>query len=252
MMQKNLNLQQEENKMIKIYVCDDDSSFLKIIENKINVCILESRFDDFDYDIILFDNPNTAIRKINENQPDIIFLDIDMPEINGFNIAKKISENHKDTIVIFVTSHDNYVFSSLRYRPFRFIRKTYISQELNEALKSALNELVCRNKYLELGAKYFNEKIFLSNIIYFESKRNYAEITTDSGQKYLYRSTISKLEENLKVYGFVKIQAAFLVNMKHIHNIIKNTVIMDNGLEFIISRRLINDVKLKYSKYLRE
>ena len=101
---KKLNLQQEENKMIKIYVCDDNSSFLKIIENKINVCILESRFDDFDYDIILFDNPKTAIRKINENQPDIIFLDIDMPEINGFNIAKKISENHKDTIIIFVTS----------------------------------------------------------------------------------------------------------------------------------------------------
>ena len=154
--------------------------------------------------------------------------------------------------LLFLLQVDNYVFSSLRYRPFRFIRKTYISQELNEALKSALNELVCRNKYLELGAKYFNEKIFLSNIIYFESKRNYAEITTDSGQKYLYRSTISKLEENLKVYGFVKIQAAFLVNMKHIHNIIKNTVIMDDGLEIIISRRLINDVKLKYSKYLRE
>lgn len=177
--------------MIKIYICDDDPDFLKIIKKAVDNCILNSQFNDFEYDVVLFDDPNTTIKKINENQPNIIFLDIDMPKTGGFDIAENIGENQSDTIIIFVTSHDNYVFSSFRYRPFRFIRKTHLLEELDEALESALQELLCGNKYLELESKYFNEKILLSNIIYFESKRNYAEITTASGQKYMYRSTIS-------------------------------------------------------------
>ncbi len=238
--------------MIKIYICDDNSDFLKTIENKINACILSGRFADFEYGVNTFTDPDVAVKRIKENPPDIIFLDIDMPGTNGFDIASDISRNNPDIIIIFVTSHDNYVFSSLQYRPFRFIRKSYVAEELSEALNSALKELICRNRYLKLGSKYFNEKIFLSNIVCFESKRNYAEITADDGQKYMYRSTISKLEDKLGIYGFVRVQAAFLVNMKHIHGIVKNSVIMDNGLEINISRRLVNDVKSEYSKYLRE
>lgn len=247
-----MNYNYLEGTMIRIYICDDDSYFLKTIEDSINKCILESRFNDFQYEIEAFNNPGIAIDRIKENTPEIIFLDIDMPEINGFNIAKEISEINKDAIIIFVTSHDNYVFTSLRYRPFRFIRKTCFSKELNEALKSAIKELVCNNKYLELGSRYFNEKILLKDIVCFESKRNYAEITTLTGQKYMFRSTISALEKEYMVYGFVRIQAAFLVNMRHIKSIVKNTVILVNGLKIDISRRLINNVKIEYAKYLRE
>lgn len=237
--------------MVRILICDDDKTFLSQFELKIKNIISKSRFNDFEYDIISFNNPETALRRINENPPDIIFLDIDMPEINGFNIAKNISENSKDTIIIFVTSYDNYVFSSFKYQPYRFLRKSHIYNELPEAVLSALNTLLCKSKYIELGSKYFNERILISDIIYFESKGNYAQITVQSGEKYMYRSTISNLENQLKIYDFIRIHAGYLVNMKHIDKIHKNIVYLSDGEQIGISRKFCNDVKYDFAEYLR-
>lgn len=238
--------------MIKIYICDDDAIFLEKAKNKISDCITNSRFNDFEYEIRSFNNPHIILKKYAEENPDIIFLDIDMPEINGFNIANEINEQSGETLIIFITNYDNYVFTSFRYRPFRFIRKSHISSEIAEALNSALNEILCKSKYLELGSKYFNEKVFLSNIISIESKHNYAEITTDNGDKYRYRSTLSKLEDDLKDFDFVRVHAAFLVNMKHIQKIKNDTILLSNGEQINISRRLHKQVCKLYSGYMRK
>jgi DNA-binding LytR/AlgR family response regulator len=174
-----------------------------------------------------------------------------MPKINGFNIAGEINRRSDDTLIIFVTNYDNYVYTSIKYRPFRFIRKSKIAVEIKEALRSALNEIIYKNKYLELGVKYFNEKIFLSDVIYIESKRNYAELNATNGEKYKYRSALSKLEDELKSYDFVRIHAGYLVNMRHIHLIKDDVITLSNGEQLNISRRLHKSVLEQYREYMR-
>ena len=134
--------------MIKIYICDDDLDFLSKIKYQINDCISKGKFGDFEYEITDISNPVSALQKIKTETPDITFLDIDMPNVNGFNVADEINRQCPDTLIIFVTNYDNYVYTSIRYRPFRFIRKSHISTEINEALNSALNEIICKNRYL--------------------------------------------------------------------------------------------------------
>lgn len=238
--------------MIKIYICDDDLDFLCKIKYQINDCISKGKFGDFEYEITDISNPVSALQKIKTETPDITFLDIDMPNVNGFNVADEINRQCPDTLIIFVTNYDNYVYTSIRYRPFRFIRKSHISTEINEALNSALNEIICKNRYLELGSKYFNEKIFLSNIISIESNHNYAEIITDSGNKYKHRCTLSKLEDELKDFDFVRVHSGFIVNMRHIQLIKQNTVQLSNGITVDISRRLHKQVCERYSEYMRK
>lgn len=238
--------------MIKIYICDDDEKFLIQTENIINESITNGRFNDYEYEIRSYNNSNIALQKCSDEKPEIVFLDIDMPNVNGFNIASEINAQSSDTLIIFVTNYDNYVYTSFRYRPFRFIRKSHITLEISEALDSALNEILCKSKYLELGSKYFNEKVFLSNIVCIESKHNYVEITTDNGEKYRYRSTLSKLEDDLKDFDFVRVHAAYLVNMRHIELIKQDTVQLSNGEQVSISRRLHKRVYELYSRYMRK
>lgn len=238
--------------MINILICDDNEKFLSLIKNSISQIILSEKFADLEYKISCFNNSSAAFQLCADCAPDITFLDIDMPEINGFNIANAINEKNKNAIIIFVTNFENYVYTSFRYRPFRFIRKSHIDAELSEALQSALNELLCKNKLLELGSKYCNEKIFISDVIYFESKRNYAEIVCKNGNRYLYRSTLSDLEKSLMCFDFLRVHAAYLVNMRCIKKLHKNTVELCSGDILNISRRLYSQVYKSYSEYLRK
>ena len=232
-------------------MCDDDSVFLDRLQNRVQNYIVKSKYGDYDFKIESFNNPNKALQKCKEENPNIVFLDIDMPEVNGFNIAKDINDSNNNTIIIFVSSHDNYVYTSLRFKPFRFLRKSHISNEISEALNSALTETINKDQFLELGSKYFNERVFLSEILYFESKRNYAELTTLDNRKLLYRSTLKKMENELKPFYFVRVHSAFLINMKHIKHIEHEFVKLTNDEKIRISRRMYSQLINAYSIYMR-
>lgn len=237
--------------MINVLVCDDNKEFLLSLKKEIDKIILSDKYGDFEYKISCFSSSESALRFCEKTGLDIAFLDIDMPNVNGFELAKAIHSHNAEALIIFVTSYDNYVYSSLRYRPFRFIRKSHMNIELSEALQSALDEILFENKFLDLGSKYFNERILISDIVYFESKRNYAETVCKYGKKYMYRSTLSDLENNLKGFGFIRVHAAYLVNMRYIVRIDKSSVELPGGVKINISRRLYPQAYKAYSEYLR-
>ena len=241
----------EMKNMVNILICDDNEVFLSTIQRKIKEIISLGKFGDIDCDIQCFSNVNIALNYCDEQKPDIAFLDIDMPELSGFDIADTIHEQNSNAIVIFVTDYDNYVYSSFKHKPFRFIRKEYINTELPEALNSALNDLVSQQQFITLGNKDFNKKIFASNIIYFESRKNYVEIICFDGNRYTYRSTISDLEQQFAPYFFVKIHAAYIVNMKYIQKIDKNEIELCNGEKINISQKHYSQVHKAFAEYLR-
>jgi len=237
---------------MNIVICDDDQQLLSVINQSIRDLLVKSSFSDFDYNIEMFNNSANALKYCSTNEISIVFLDIDMPGMNGFDVAEILKQNKKDIIIIFISSFDNYVYTSLKFRPFRFIRKSHLKKELSEALYSALQEILYNNKFIVLGNKYYNKKVFLSNIIYFESNRNYAEIVCLDGEKYLYRESIKNLEKMYFKDRFIRIHSGFIVNMKCIKRIHKSTVLLENGTELNISRTYLNNVRNEYAKYIRE
>ena len=237
--------------MIKIIICDDNKIFLSKIQEKIKFEIAIGKFGDIEYDISVFSSVNAAMNYCIEQNPDIAFLDIDMPESSGFDIADTIHNQNSNAIVIFVTDYDNYVYNSFKHKPFRFIRKEYVNNELPEALGSALNDLLSQQQFIILGNKDFNKKIFAADIVYFESKKNYVEIVCFDGNKYTHRSTMSSLESKFVPYFFIKVHAAYIVNMRYIQKIDKNEIELCNGKKINISQKNYSQVHKAFAEYLR-
>ncbi len=238
--------------MINILICDDEKSFVDLIENKIKKIIINGKFCDFQYDFILKNDSTKAIDFCINNEVDIAFLDIDMPGINGFDVASILNEKQKNTKLIFVSNFDHFVYTSLKFRPFRFIRKSVIDGELKEAFNSAMNDILTRDGFLILGSKYFNEKLFFSDILFIESKGNYVEISATTGEKFLHRTTLGTLVDSLVDYDFVRIHSGFVVSMSKIKFIKSDIVELQNGTTLKISRKYITDVKEKFYDYLRK
>lgn len=237
---------------MNIVICDDDKQLLSIIDSSIRELLIKSPYSDFEYNIEAFNNSSQALKYCLSNDVNIAFLDIDMPGMNGFDVAETLHQNHKSLLIVFISNYDNYVYTSLKFKPFRFIRKSHLKEELGEALYSALKEILFKNKFLVLSNKYYNQKVFLSDIMYFESKRNYAEIVCFNGERYLYRESIKNLEKAYSLDKFIRIHSGFLVNLKGIKRLYKNTVLLEDGTELNITRTHLKNVRNEYAKYIRE
>lgn len=237
--------------MITILICDDEKVFTDSIQEKLTNIISKGKYCDFQYNIVVENDPSRAIDFCINNIVDIAFLDIDMPGINGFDIAALLNSKLKNVKLNFVSNFDHFVYTSLKFKPFRFIRKSVVDKELKEAFESSLNEIVINDGFLILSDKNLNEKILYSDILYLESKGNYVEIFTNSGESYLHRTTLKLLYNDLCNYDFVRIHSGFIVSMRKIKFIKSDIVEMENGEELKISRKYSGELKEKFYKYLR-
>lgn len=129
--------------MIRIALCDDEPIFLD--EWRIS--------DGGGVRVEKFTSGEELLRSHNAQPFDAVFTDIDMPYPDGFSLAERIG----DTPIVFVTNHDELVYSSLRFRPFRFVRKSHLDEELPEVLSALRMELQRRSA----GRKF--RKCFLSH-----------------------------------------------------------------------------------------
>ncbi len=118
---------------MEIVICDDDELFNEIMSEKLSTVLNKNQIK---YNITTFFNGSELITALNDslNRFDVVFLDVDMPGVNGENIAQYINSSKASIPVIFVTNYDDFVFSSFKYRPFGFLRKSHVDSELEEAV----------------------------------------------------------------------------------------------------------------------
>ena len=123
--------------MLKIAVCDDNESFLETLKKIIS----ESARDYFkDIKVQCFNNGQRLLYQHKRLFFDVIFLDIDMPEFTGFDVAEILRKQRRDCYIIFVTNHNELVYGSMEFQPFYFIQKSSVSR-LNKDVVNVLNKL---------------------------------------------------------------------------------------------------------------
>lgn len=231
--------------MIGIAVCDDDKNFSERMK-----LLIEQYFTEQSAEInaAVF---NSGADFLSDNTDcDAVFLDIDMPNIGGFEIAEQLSE---DTLIIFVTTHDELVYSSLKFRPFRFIRKTYLEEELPEALKEINKEIAKRNASSKFVLQTKNGEALLnvSNIKYIEIYTHSIRVYTVSGEILECYGSLAAMEKQLNEFDFVRTHKSYLVNCRYIFSIEKNRIILDDKTEIPLSRYKADAVKSKFKNHLR-
>lgn len=231
--------------MIGIAVCDDDKKFSERMK-----LLIEQYFTEQSAEInaAVF---NSGADFLSDNTDyNAVFLDIDMPDMGGFEIAEQLSE---DTLIIFVTTHDELVYSSLKFRPFRFIRKTYLEEELPEALEEINKEIAKRGASSKFVLQTKNGEALLnvSNIKYIEIYTHSIRVYTVSGEILECYGSLAAMEKQLNEFDFVRTHKSYLVNCRYIFSIEKNRIILDDKTDIPLSRYKADAVKSKFKNHLR-
>ncbi len=235
--------------MITVSICDDDKEFLKKLSGKVKQYLNSYGTE---CEIKTYTDDTIIVEKIAET--DIVFLDIDMPKINGFEIAEGIYKGDRP-LIIFVTMHDELVYSSIKFRPFRFIRKTHIDEELSEAVGSGVKLITNQSAVQKLTVPTGDSEtaVNINNITYLEVLGHDVLIhLADGKQPMKSYGTLLSFEDQLADRGFIRAHKSFLVNLKYIYSIDSKDIILDDKTVIPMSRYKAESVKKKWGEYLRK
>ena len=238
--------------MIRVAICDDNKVMLEFISGKVDegMTLL-----DVAYEISKFECGANLISQHKEAPFDVVFLDIRLPDIDGFEAARLIKAEVERTHIIFVTTESNLVYESFDYHPYYFIPKgkpEYLAQKLRSVIEKLVNE-INGNWTICLDLPY-NEKKYLStdSIIYAASKSNYIDIVCKE-ETIRIRMKLNDLLEKLPSKSFVRIHNRCVLNMRYLGRIDsgRNKAVLYDETELDISRSYKADFTEKYKIFLR-
>lgn len=171
-----------------------------------------------------------------------VFLDIDMPNITGFQLSERIRDAGKNILIIYVTGHEDLVIQSFRYKPIGFVRKTHLKEELPFAIATLLSEYNKAEAFVQIRETRSNggtiHQIQVTKICTLESmkQKHLVELTLTDNQKIVTRGTLTEFSEMSEFNKFILINSGTLANME-LFNIIDDSAIFPNGKSIKISRR---------------
>lgn len=150
---------------------------------------------------------------------DVLFLDLELSgEMQGFDVANAVKAMDDKALVIFVTSHHQYVFDCFQCSPVWFLRKPVQPDELEQAYRHALHLLAQRRRTFTFSDSRQSLRLKSEDILYFESQSHNVRIHTTQGDAFSIRTTMKALEEQLGE-GFCRIHAAYIINLQHVTKI---------------------------------
>lgn len=237
---------------MEIVVCDDEIAFGNKLITQVKEVICNSDYSDDNFKFQYFSSPKDLLDYMHHHVIDILFLDISMPELNGFDIAQFCMEYYSDICLIFISNFEQQVYFSIRFSPFRFLCKSTYEQYLSEAVNAAVSKLLKENEYITISNYNNITTVKISHIIYVEKEKqkNYLSVHR-FGNTYRYRTTISAMSDILSSGGFIKISAGQLLNMKYISKIEDCSVVLTTGNRLNISKQYRSTLKQAFVKYMR-
>jgi DNA-binding LytR/AlgR family response regulator len=227
---------------INCLIIDDEPLAVNVIKNFIeeinNISVKET-----------FNNAIDALAFLKNNNVDLIFLDINMPLLNGLDFIKNLENK---PLIIVTTAYDEYAIKTyeldvLDYlvKPISFPRfikalnsasKTLVNTEIAENSKSATRPFT----FIKVDKKKM-KKIYLDEILVVESLRDYLKITTQTN-KYIIHSTLSNFTNLLPESNFIRIHRSFTIAIDKIDTVEGNSLEIE-GIRYVIGRSYIENVK---------
>ncbi len=205
-----------------------------------------------------------GIMAIKKFRPQLVFLDISMPKMNGFEMLSQIQD--LSFKVIFTTAYDNFAIKAFKVSAVDYLLKPIDAQELSAAIEKVNARMISEQSHATTNFLRDQMELFLENvqqsvqvfpnvavptlegmemvaaesIIYVESDSNYATCFFEDGRSLMVSKTLKYMEELLAQHNFVRIHRSYLINVNHMTRYIKGEggyVIMDNNQKLDVSRR---------------
>lgn len=233
--------------MIKALIIDDENRTRELIAKMIT---------SFGFDIEAIpagENVKSGIKAIEEIQPDIVFLDIQMPDGTGFDVLKSVK--NKDFEVIFITAHEEFAIKAIKFSALDYLLKPIDPSELRAAVEKAIKAIDEKKEETQFDALQYNiqpnqkrrlvlktqESVYvveLDEIIRCEADRNYTSFFLSGGKKILVSKTLKEYETLLTGHNFLRVQQSHLINLDYVDRYDKGNggcVVMKDGSEVPLS-----------------
>lgn len=233
---------------MKICICDDDLRIHDEIKQLIGEFFSKNDIPDFsDFST----GEDLLLHYSKGNEFDIIFLDIEMSEINGIETAEEIRKTSPEAIIIFVSSHKNYVFDAFRCEALHFLVKPIDRAEFNDVFNRAMNKYRSARNFMPLQWQNTRMNIKISDIYFVEGYRRHLKIHT-TNESFEAQGNISSAYEKLREHGFLLIHQGYLVNMQYIKRFNATDVVLENGAMVMMSARRRADALIIYNNFVRK
>ena len=230
---------------MRIAICDD----IEDVCNKIHKCLREITGD---ISIDCFCSGYDLLNSMNNENYDIVYLDIEMPGINGIETAEKLQKINHSVIIIFVSSYSCYITNAFRINAFQFLLKDNLTEEdivfeYKRAFERYKKEhyKYCVNQ--KTGISYF----VINSIAYIESANRHLYLKLLDGTSFEFRGKLDKEMQKLTPYNFIRVHESFLVNVSAISSLKTESLVLNTKLreKIPISRRYKENVLNAYNLY---
>lgn len=229
--------------MIKIVVCDDD---LYVAEELASLCEKYIEFNQLNAECV----HTTDTTELFAMRPDILFLDIEMPEINGIEVKNLLEEQGRETFVIFVSSHPDSMQEAFGKNVIGFLTKPVDLNQFEMVLDKAVDfSGSSRIVTLEDGSVVSSEKIVAIRV-----SGNYTDVSTTDGLVKNQRKTLKAWMNELEATGFIRISDSYVVNCRWVTRFSNDgkKVLVGDEISLKVSGRRIKECREKYTEYCKK
>ena len=238
--------------MLKVAILDDNQTALMISTSAVEAFLKEKNAE---YKLFSFSNPLNFLASAKEEKFDLSFLDIDMPEMNGLEVADQLSEIAKNGQIIFLSQREDLVFECLKFHPFGFIRKSKLIDDfslmMNQWYQTISNAESDETK-IDFIDKTKTISFKIKEIVYIEGDRNYQKVVLKDKTSQNIRVAMGQLEEKLREHGFIRIHKGYLLNYLYIRSIASDEIYLTTGISLPMSKKRREEIMKQYMTISRK
>ena len=249
--------------MIRCVLIDDESNSLEMMEWLLKTYCPQVQID------AMCNAAAKGIEAINKYKPDVVFLDIEMPHMNGFDMLERFDKLSFD--VVFCTAYDQFAIKAFKYSALNYLLKPVDPEDLKETIRRLEEkkttpsmeqvELLLAN--IKQASRSGTQRIALTtgdgmifvptqDILYCTAESNYTSVVLVDGKKILVSKVLKDIDETLSGSDFFRVHNSYLINLNHIKKYVRGEggyIIMDDGANISISRSKRQEFMDQFSKF---
>ncbi len=234
-----------EGKQLKVAVCDDIMPVACYYKEMVEAILRQLEVKG---EVAVYTEAGELLSS--QTGYEIVFLDIELSDSNGLQVAKKLRERKGHEKIIFMTNYNQYVQEAYKVQPFRYLYKSDPEEWVREAIIDALEENEERQGMLLEGDGQ-TRCIILDDILYVEALGDEIAIILEGKEKYIVRMTLKAIYGLLES-RFIKCSRRVLINPRHIQAVEDASIILNGDVEIPMSCREKKSVKQKYREYIKK
>ena len=212
-----------------IGVCDDSPEDLKRIQTEF--CRSAEKPGEKDISLYLYRDGKSLYNDSQNRDFSLVFLDWEMPGLDGFDLAERLYIKNPTLKVVFVSNYENMVFDAYEYTPLWFVRKSALARDMMKALEKYFNMTAKTQIRYRMKDGFGYRDVHLESIMYAECNKHTIIVYMRDQTSLQTYGTLKSLEEEWTSYGFLRVHKNYLVNVRYIMEVGLRSIRLSDGTE---------------------